>query len=247
MLATKLSRKCADARGGVNRLIAILLFLLVLLLLSIVIPAYLRYQHRAEQIGCTFAVDKADDMMSIETLFEGSLTVQEAAVVVDKSLYRRDELCPGGGDFFLVHQEENAEKEYKVVCGLHDPDTKERTRLCSGAALKRLLDAIELAQKDGKDPQTLKIRLNGKNLSCKRVEEKQDVFFGTKMDIDHKGIVCFYALAGDAAARETVEQAEKIDLSKLADGDVWYFAYADENHASVWVYSKGWTGDAWIF
>lgn len=236
-----MKRKHLDSRGGVNRLVAILLGLVAVMLILIAIPAYQKSRYDAERVGCTFALDKAQDMMAVEYLFnDWSMTVQEAAAIVDKSRYERDNLCPGGGDYFITRKE--GVLGYKVVCGLHDTDTRERTRLCSGAVMSRLLEALKT---DGTSAKKIKVPLNGKKVTCQRVDADPRLMFGTKSDIERKGVVCYYALAGDAEAREAVEQAESIDLSALKEGDMWYFGYADENHASVWKYTKGWSGDAW--
>ena len=212
-------RKWTDCHGGVNRLIAILLALLGVMLILLAVPAYLRYRENAEQIGCSFALRKAQDMMTVEYLFnDWKLTAQEAAAVVDRSRYARDELCPGGGDYFIIRQPDGV--DYKVVCGLHDPDTRERTRLCSGAVMSRILKELETRNPAAK---SVTVRLNGKKLTCHRVDADPGLKFGTKSDIDRKGIVCYYALTGDEEARAAVETSENIDLSQLEDGSVWYF------------------------
>ena len=233
-------------RGGLNRLIALLLGLIALLSLSIAAPVYLGYQAEAQEFACMMARNKAQSMVAIETMFSNwDLSVQEAAAVADQSRYQRDSLCPAGGDYFIVWLSEGdsryADTHYKVVCGLHDEDLKERTRLCSGAALSRLLKGLNGAA----SPKRVNVRLNGKTLACQRVEENPGLEFGTKYDIDRTGTVCYYALMGDTEYRAALEESEHADFSGLREGELWYFGYADENHASVWRYGKGWTGDAW--
>ena len=238
--------KCTNRHGGINRLIAILLGLTALLLVVMVIPTVREQKRSADEIGCVIALDKAQDMISEEYLFnDWNLTKQEASAVADKSRYSRDNLCPGGGDYFIVRDRDTA-TGFKVVCGLHDPDTQERARLSSGTALNRLSDELERLRKEEKTPPNkLKIKLNGKTLVCELVDSDPRLLFGTSTDIQRKGVVCYYALVGDADARKAVEDKERLDLSGLKEGDVWYFGYADENHASVWKYRKGWSGDAW--
>ena len=234
-------------RGGVNRLIAILLGLTALLTLSLAIPALLRYQERAQEIACNIARNKAQSMVAIESMFrDWDFSVQEAAAVVDKTRYQRDRLCPAGGDYFIVWQDEPdsryADTHYKVVCGLHDEDLKERTRLCSGAAFSRLLKELESRREI---PDSVKITLNGKPLDCRRVDKNPGLKYGTDSDIDRKGTVCYFGLMGDDESRAALEESEKADFSAVKEGELWYFGYADKNYASVWGYGKGWSGDAW--
>lgn len=245
-MAFKISQKCADRHGRVNRLIGILLALICVLILLIAIPAFLRYKEDMERFGCYVALDKAQDLMAEEYLFNGwNLTVQEAMALVDRSRYERDQLCPGGGDYFIVRRK-TSEQPFEVVCGLHDANLKERAQLCSAAALTRLLDALKRAAKKGDaSPSKLTVQLNGKNLTCRRVERNPGLQFGTGTDIDRKGIVCYYAVVGDDAQRAEIEDKEGLDLSKLKEGEIWYFGYADANYASVWRYGAGWSGSAW--
>ena len=240
------NQKRGYRRGGINRLVALLLCLIAVMVIVIAIPFAIRQKESADEFGCMLALKKASDTMSIEYLFQDwSMTRQEAAALVDRSRYDRDQLCPGGGDYFILWQP-NAEPKYRVACGLHDDDTKERTRLSSGAALERLTNALDGLRDRGEDvPAKLEIVVNGKKLSCERVEGDPGLAFGTKTDIDRKGIVCYYALAGDDASRTELEQRERVDLTGLREGEVWYFGYADPNHASIWKYGKGWRGDAW--
>ena len=240
-------------RGGVNRLIAILLGLIAAILLLITVPVYLEYQAQAQEFACLMARNKAQSMIAIEDMFsDWSLKADEAAAVADRTRYQRDSLCPAGGDYFIVWDEQPdehyANTHYKVVCGLHDENLKERTRLCSGAAMSRLAKELERQQGRGNaSPKTLKIQLNGKTLTCRRVEENPGLKFGTSSDIERKGIVCYYGLIGDAESRAALEKSENIDFSELREGELWYFGYADSNHASVWRYGKGWSGDAWSY
>ena len=238
-------------RGGVNRLIAVLLGLTALLLISIAVPAYLSYQKEAQDFACQMARNKAQSMVAIEDMFsDWSLSSEEAVAVADRTRIERDKLCPAGGDYFIVWSEQPsaqyANTHYKVVCGLHDEDLQERARLCGGAALSRLTKELERQRERGNaSPKTLKVQLNGKTLTCRRVEENPGLKFGTSSDIERKGTVCYYGLIGDEESRAALEEAENADFSALREGEIWYFGYADEHYASVWRYGKGWSGDAW--
>lgn len=251
MLWKRICRKCADRRGGLNRLIAILLALIAALSISIALPFAASYRERASEFACMMARNKAQSMVAIETMFsDWDLSVQEAAAAVDQSKYRRDNLCPDGGDYFIVWMEQAnrqyADTHYKVVCGLHDDDAQERTRLCSGLALSRLLKELESRRKRGDiAPDSVTVRLNGRPLVCRRTEGNPGLQFGTGSDIDQQGTVCYYALMGDEAYRAALEESEGVDFSGLREGEVWYFGYANPDCASVWTYGKSWSGDAW--
>ena len=240
-------------RGGVNRLIAILLGLIAAILLLIIAPIYLEYQAHAQEFACLMARNKAQSMIAIEDMFsDWSLKREEAAAVADRTRYQRDSLCPAGGDYFILWNEtpdaQYADTRYKVVCGLHDENLKERTRLSGGAALSRLTKELDRQRRRGNaSPKTLKIQLNGKTLVCRRVEENPGLKFGTESDIERKGIVCYYGLIGDAESRAALQESENVDFSALREGELWYFGYADKNHAAVWKYGQGWSGDAWSF
>ncbi len=240
-------------RGGVNRLIAILLGLIAAILLLITVPIYLEYQAHAQEFACDMARNKAQSMIAIEDMFsDWNLKAEDAAAVADRTRYQRDSLCPAGGDYFILWEEQSdshyADTHYKIVCGLHDINLRERTRLCAGAALSRLAKELERQRSRGNaSPKTLKIQLNGKSLTCRRVNENPGLRYGTDSDIERKGTVCYYGLIGDAESRAALQKSENIDLSALQEGELWYFGYADAHYASVWRYGQGWSGDAWAF
>lgn len=215
-----------QSRRGINRLIFILLILVIVMGIVIAIPGYRAYRRQAQQIACTVALKKAQDMLDIGFLNNYSLTYEEAKAIVEKSKWEQDALCPAGGDYYLVEDRQD-NQVYRVTCGLHEADTRLRVRLNADHAYQLLTEALaELKERDQEPPEAgFTFTLNGQALPVTRLEEDNGLRWGTASTIDHKGTVCFFSLD---------------DTGKLT-----WFVYADENHAAVWLKSDGWMGDAY--
>ncbi len=219
-LKGKLQSSC-----GVNRLIVILLVLVIALGIVIAIPGYMAYQRRSEQIACTIALKKAQDMLDIGFLGNSRLTYEEACAIVEKSKWEQDALCPSGGDYYLV-EDGKENQPYRVTCGLHESDTRLRVRLNADRVYRLLTDALlELKAQNQEVPEAgFAFTLNGRSLTVTRLEEDNGLRWGTASTIDYKGTVCFFSVDDT--------------------GELTWFVYADENHAAVWLKSDGWIGDA---
>ena len=222
-------------RGGVNRATVIILVLIAVMLVVIAIPAWRAFRYRSEKTGCEQAMKSATDGLIIEYLFRNDAgDVKDARKTLDSVLPARPGICPAGGNVYLVRGENDI---YKPVCGLHESDLKYRVRLNASYALDALRETLRIARRDtGAEPESVEIVVNSKPLECVRVQEPPDIRRGTKLTNGYKGIVCFYGLAGDGsfAASKTV-----------AEGDICFFVYADENHCAIWRDGDGWTGDAY--
>ena len=122
------------------------------------------------------------------------------------------------------------------MCGLHDDDKKLRVRLNASRGKELLEEALKTARSKVKaEPESVEITLNGKSLECVRVAEVLDLRRGTGVSHGYEGIVAYYGIAGQG----------DYDTKGLDDGDVCYFAYADEYHCARWINGDGWTGDAY--
>ena len=218
-------RKKLVSRRGINRLVAVLVVLAVILLIVAAIPTYRAYKARADIYSCTVARKKAQDMVDVEFLWNYSLTYDEAVAVVERAKMEMDALCPAGGDYFLVEREDSDQK-YLVTCGLHESDTRLRTRLNAYHVYELLNEEIFNARRRGVELELpVVLTVNGKELVLEELEAPNDLRYGTDANIDYKGIVCFF----------TRDEA----------GEVNWFVYADENHAGRWNPADGWTGDAY--
>ncbi len=215
---------------GVNRLVAIMATLLAVLVLAALYPTYRLYKRHADEAGCLAAMKKAQDMLDVEYLSNYSLTLEEAQAVVERSKWEMDTVCPAGGDSHVVLREDS-EQIYRIVCGLHDPDTQERTRFNAQSAYEQLKTALFEADRRGREaPETVTVTLNSRPFTVERLNEPNDLRYGTASSTGYKGTVSYYSVD--------------------EDGNLFWFVYADPNHAAVWraedsrAVRIGWSGDA---
>lgn len=215
-----------QSRRGVNVLILILLVLVIALAVVITIPAIRSYELRGEGLACSVALKKAQDMLDAQYMGKGTLTYDEAIAVVERSKWDMDALCPAGGDYYVV-EEPDRQQKYRVTCGLHESDTRLRTRLNASRAYALLEENLEERARRGLEPTAadLEFTLNGKTVTVKRLEEDNGLRWGTGSSIDYEGTACFYSLT--------------------EEGEISWFVYADINHAAVWTLSGGWSGDSY--
>ncbi len=214
------------SRRGINRLIALLTVLVLVMAVVVSIPVYRSYKERADKLGCTVALKKAQDMLDVEFLWNYSLSHEEAIAVVERSKWEQDSLCPAGGDYFLVDRRDS-DQGYRVTCGLHEDDTYLRTRLNAYHVFELLEDELFTRTRRGIDPpeESVTFTVNGEELEVIRLSGDNGLRRGTSVSIDFKGIVCYFSLS--------------------SSGSVNWFVYADTNHAAVWRPGDGWTGDAY--
>ncbi len=222
-------------RGGVNRLAAVLLALIAIMLVLIAIPTYRVYRYRAEKTSCEQAMKSAKDGLIIEYLSRwGEGSVEDAIKTLDEVLPERPNICPSGGTVYLV---KNGLGIFEPVCGLHDSDRGLRCRLNASRAKELLSTALHKVRKSGgAEPESLEITLNSRPLACTRVPEKLELRRGTATTNGYKGVVAFYGLEGDGSLR----------TGKVKKGEICYFVYADEDNAAVWLADDGWTGSAYL-
>ncbi len=206
---------------GIRQLIWMLVFVVLLLAVMVILPFVQSREKKAEAYACTLAVRRAQDAVLVEFLSEMELTQQAAAVAVDKSKLGREELCPSGGDYYLVPTGET----WRVTCGLHEENTKLRTRLNANVVFEALNKQMEECRQLGVEQHSLVLTLNGQPLEVKLLEGNNGLRRGTDYSIDFDGVVSFYSLN--------------------AAGDMNWFVYADANHAAVWKLADGWSGDAY--
>ena len=222
-------------KGRINRLAALLLLLIGIMLIVIFIPSWKVFRFRSEKTACIQALKSAEDGLIIDflsTYQEDS--VEHARQTLDAVLPERPNICPAGGTVYLIKGNDGI---YKPVCGLHDSDLKERTRLNSTRAMDLLLNGLAEAKENGDaEPDSVTIRLNGRDLEIMRVEKEEPIRRGTGTTYGYEGTVAYFGLAGTGE--------EDFKYMRNPKDRIVYFLYADEEHCAVWRVKDGWTGTA---
>ena len=135
--------KLCSNRGGVNRVIALLLAAIAVMLVVVLLPAWDDLRLLSQRLSCQQAMKSAKDGLIIEYLGrfkEGS--VQDAMNTLDQVMIARPNICPAGGEVYLI---KNSDGIYEPLCGLHDRNERQRTRLNASRAL-------ELVRENGAPP-----------------------------------------------------------------------------------------------
>lgn len=222
-----------SCRGGINRVVAILLALIAIMVVIIAFPAWQRYRDRAEIIACEQAMKSAKDGLIIDYMNNWQNgSVQDAMATLDEVMPARANICPSGGTVYLLRNDKGIFEPY---CGLHTSDLKLRARLNASRAKELLKGTLVKSRKKGDIPKTVDIELNGKMLSIGRVKEPPQIRRGTSTTNGYEGIVSFFGIDGEG----------DFEAKKAKDGELAYFIYADEDYCAIWRADDGWTGTAY--
>lgn len=226
--------KLRDNRGGINRITAILLALIAVMLVILAIPAWKVFSYRSEKTACVQAMKSARDGLIIEFLSRYDAgDVEEAMVTLDEVLPGRPNICPGGGTVYLVR---GANDIFEPVCGLHDDDKALRVRLNASRVKNLLAEALRQARRYAtEEPESVEVTLHDRPLECVRVQEEPPIRRGTGTTNGYSGTVVFYGLAGEGDFPGTGAK----------QGEIVYFIYADEYECAIWRLKDGWTGTAY--
>lgn len=217
--------------NGVSRIVVILMVLIGIMLILISIPVYQYYRNRAEELGCASALNTANHQLSIAYLSDGTFTKEKAKEMVIIAMDGWDDLCPGGGTPYIVENDSD-EVPWHVVCGKHERDTRERTRLNAACVLEQIEKQVYSAQIQGElYPQSVRVTVNSKEYEALLTDEERNFEHGAAAMSGVESMVIYYALVG---------HSEFGSDSGLQPGEVWYFSYADENHCATWSSRDGW-------
>lgn len=212
-------------------LIPILLVLILIMLVLIFIPVYRSYKNDAAQIGCVSSLNTANHQLAIHLITGKDYSAKEAKKIVETAMDGWNDLCPGGGTPYLIEKEEG-EVPYEVVCGLHDTDTKEKTRLNAAYVLDQIKEQIQLEQIQGQlYPEQLQVTVNSKKYTAVLTDKETGWKRGATTIFGEEKIVIEYSITGHS------------DFGKDAGsdkGEIWYFSYGDEEHCATWSSLDGW-------
>ena len=224
-------------RRGASKVVVILIILAIVLVGVIAVPIVINLLQKSAKIGCDQALDTARRQLA-EAYQLGTIhNVEDAKKHVTLVMDGWDDICPEGGNIYIIKQENNAAEPYRILCGLHNEDAKENTRLNSESVFEQVKAAVKKCQADGdKYPDSVTVKLHNKDVVVKRVESETNINYGTKSTADVEGTVIYFGIAG------------KFDYEKSAEHDdsaVCYFDFADEEYAAVWSLLEGWHGSSY--
>ena len=222
-------KKLQSKRGSLTRAAGILLFLICILSgILFLVPGWSGIRGAIERFGCAEAMKTAKDGLIIEYL--GSFdegTPEEARKAIASFMPAREDICPSGGNVYLIPREDGI---YETFCGVHGRDEKQRTRLNASYALEKLQEKLRRERRlSDKEPDKVSIVVNSKDLDCIRVKEEVPIRRGTSLTMGYEGVVSFYRIREEDGT----------------PGEIDYYLYADELHCAVWRESDGWSGDSY--
>jgi len=224
-------RKQLHSSRGMARLTGILLAAVTVLLVVVMIPVVRAYRAEMRRIECVQSLDSATRQVAADYLmrYSGDQTAKDAKSVAAEAMLGWEDICPGYGTVYVVSNNVPEGKDglpFRLVCGLHDTDLKERVRLNADYVLEQVREAVRVARaKEESAPAQVDAAINGGTQPVLLLDEPNSLRRGTGASIGHKGIEAYY----------TVDE----------NGAVAWFVYADENHAAVWRTGDGWTGDSY--
>ena len=158
----------------------------------ILMPLIQNRERKAEGYACTLAIRRAQDAVLVEFFSDPEMTEKDAAIVVDRSKLAREDLCPSGGDYYLVPISGGS---WRVTCGLHEEDTIQRTRINAARVLEEVQSQLANKRRLEMDvASSLLLNVNGKALDVQLLAGDNALRRGTDYSIDFDGVVSFFSL-----------------------------------------------------
>ena len=214
----------------------VLLILCAVLLVLALIPAYKKYRYHAEWLACADSLRVVNGALVVEYLERGeAASLDKASKELVSILPGRDGYCPSGGTVYFLKQKDG---EWKAVCGMHDSDHAERTRLNASYVLRQVREKVRYEKLGGNPfPKSVTVELNGEPLTCELVPEEVKLRrgTGTTQGYEDLGTVVYYGLEGYGAFQGT----------GVSEGEVGYLCFANEEYNARWRVRDAWTGSAY--
>ena len=241
--------KLRSEKGLMNRMVALLLVLVgVMLIVVVFIPSFRRMNKQAELSACDAAMDTAWRKMAEDYIINGSNKVDDVKAAVGYAMNGWDDICPSGGKVYLVFTDRYSKKKsdkaegrlpYELVCGKHDRDAKRRTRLNADDILRQLNEALRQQRRDGVEyPESITITYNSKPLKAVLVDRESGLRRGTATTsgLEKQDAVAYYSIVGHSDFGAD---------SGMKEGKIWYFSFADREHCANWRSDELWSGDSY--
>ena len=219
---------------GLARIHVVLAVLIIILVVIISIPTVKAYKYHGDWLLCADSLRVVNGALTVDFLENDlkskSLTDSEDAL--EAILPGREDYCPAGGTVYFVRQENGT---WKAICGAHDSDHAERTRLNAVYVLSQLREELPKAQLEEKIPESMEVKLNGRTYTCKLTEKDPGIRRGTSTTKGYSGTVIFYGIAG----------VGEFENSSAEEGTIAFFSFADEDNNANWSAENGWSGSAY--
>ena len=223
---------------GMSWVIAVLLVLVIVLAITSLIPSYKKYQDQGKKLACATALDTARRQLASNFMLNGfdNGSAEEAKAFVTYVMNGWDDLCPAGGSVYIVPKA-NSPMDWEIICGLHCSDSRLCTRLNAYNVRDQLREALlKELNKGNPFPENLPYTLHSKPHTALLVDADVGLKRGTRLTEGQEGIVAYYSVVGHSDFGAD---------SGMKEGQMWYFAYADEEHCANWSYHDEWTGDSY--
>jgi hypothetical protein len=236
LMCSRIKSKMKDDHG-LTILTWITLVAVVALSITAALPALKEYRRRVNATICEQGMDTCRREITTEFIsnFNQQGTPEEAKALITKVMLGWDDLCPDLGTCHIIPKSQGM--PYDIICGLHNPDTKQNTRLNADYVLEQLKTNLAAAQKSGTQyPESLTYTLHGKERTAYLIDQQSGLKWGTDLNSSYDGIVAFYSVVGHSSFGAD---------SGAEDGTLWYFSYADEKHCANWNINENWTGDSY--
>ena len=221
---------------GLARIHVILIVLCTVLFVLAMVPVYRKYRYHAQWLACADSLRVVNGALIVELLDKGEAeSLGKAEDGLASILPGREGYCPSGGTIYFIKQRDG---EWKAVCGMHDSDHAERTRLNASYVLKQVREQVRSERLGGnKFPESVTVELNGKPLTCTLVTEEVPLKrgTGTSQGYEEKGTVVYYGLEGYGSFQGT----------GVPEGQVGYLCFANEEFNARWRVRDSWTGSAY--
>ncbi len=227
------------SRRGVAWLVGILAAAVIVMAVICLIPSYQKYQKQGKTLACAVALDSARRRIATDFMFDGfqNSDAEQAKKTIERAMLGWEDLCPDGGSVYIIPIE--GEVAWDVVCGMHDKDSRRRTRLNASNVRDQLVETLLKERKKGNPyPESLPYSLHHREGTAFLVDEPTNFKRGTKttMGMENEGTVVYYSIVGHSDFGAD---------SGLREGELWYFSFADEEHCATWQSNDGWTGDSY--
>ena len=223
-----------NSEKGLARIHVILMILCAILLVVAMVPAYRAYQYHGEWLACADSLRVVNGALVVELLDKGQTSaLDEAEKDLVSILPGRKGYCPNGGTVYFRLQEDG---QWKAVCGMHDSDHLERTRLNASYVLQQAQEQLHRAQARGEEqPKKLSVTFNSQQFDCVLVSAEERIRRGTSTTKGYEGTVIFYGIEGYGDFHGT----------GAAEGDLCYLCFANEEYNAVWRARDGWSGTSY--